>query len=158
MSYLIVFFFVAFFILMIYILISTDFLKKQTIYSGNRFYKRKNVRIENEIDPLFQSLKKEVIYNQHFFRHKKVVITGELRYFKTRNELAKLLWENGAIIQTAFNSSVDILIVGKSTIDSSKLKNAYFLNKKVITEEELLHYLPNFINSHLKHNTKVLQN
>ncbi|MDO9261412.1 MAG: BRCT domain-containing protein [Flavobacteriaceae bacterium] len=81
---------------------------------------------------------------QHYFTNKKVLITGELKYFKTRNELAKLLWDNGAIIEKTFNNTINVLIVGKSNIDSLKLKNAYYQNIKVITEEELLNYFPDF--------------
>lgn len=108
--------------------------------SGERF-RNKNTK---RVDWKFQKPNKELIYNQHYFSNKKVLITGELYYFKTRNDLAELLWENGATIEKTFNSAVDVLIVGKSNIDSSKLKSAYFLNIKVITEEELLSYFPHY--------------
>lgn len=117
--------------------------------NANAFLKKgngKNHEFINvkKVDSIFQSHKKELAYNLHFFSGKKVVITGELRYFKNRNELAKLLWENGAVIEKMFNSSTDILIVGKSNIDSLKLKSAYYLNIKVLPEEELLCYFPDF--------------
>lgn len=96
------------------------------------------------IDNTFKSQKKEIAYHQHFFSGKKINITGDLKYFKNRNELAQLLWDNGALIESVFNSSIDILIVGNSNFDSLKLKSAYYLNIKVISEEELLNYFPDF--------------
>ncbi|MDP3352415.1 MAG: BRCT domain-containing protein [Flavobacteriaceae bacterium] len=117
--------------------------------NGNSFKKNKyKEKIEfnhtKNIDDIFRFQKKDLIYNQHFFSGKKVLITGDLKYFRNRNDLAKLLWDNGAITEKAYNSSIDILIVGKSNIDSLKLKSAFYLNIKVITEEELLNYFPDF--------------
>ncbi|MDP2088871.1 MAG: BRCT domain-containing protein [Flavobacteriaceae bacterium] len=132
------------FISILYLIVSSYFNKSQNSSQKKSFYKKHGYRNPKKIDSFFQFPKKELIYNHHFFSTKKVVITGELKYFKTRNNLAKLLWENGAIIEKIFNSSIDILIVGKSNIDSLKLKSAYYLNVKVITEEELLNYFPDF--------------
>lgn len=105
--------------------------------------KKANNDIKN-FDDIFQFPKKDLQFNQHFFSGKKVVITGDLKYFQNRNDLALLLWNKGAIVNKVYNSSIDFLIVGKSNIDSLKLKSAFYLNIKVITEEELLSYFPDF--------------
>ena len=144
MGYFFIFFLVIFFISMLYLIINSGFIKNRKGSYRYSFRQKQPQRTEIEVDRLYQSPKKELGYNQHYFTNKKVLITGELRYFKTRNELAKLLWENGATIQKTFNSTIDVLIVGKSNIDALKLKSAYFQNIKVITEEELLNYFPDF--------------
>lgn len=107
---------------------------------------KENIPFKNSksIDKIYQSQNKDLLYNQHFFSGKKILITGDLKYFKNRNDLAKLLWENGAIVENVYNSSIDILIVGNANIDSLKIKSAFYLNIKVITEEEILNYFPNF--------------
>jgi len=135
---------VVVFISILYLLIFFDWNKPKNNNERKKLEELQSQKNLKNIDDIFQSQKKDLIYNQHFFSSKKVVITGDLKYFQNRNDLARMLWENGAIIEKMYNSSIDILIVGKSNIDSLKLKSAFYLNIKVISEEELLNYFPNF--------------
>jgi|GEM_PF-6786284 len=108
------------------------------------FNKRKKLISEYEknkqINPEYLTKNKNIVYNIHHFTDKKVAITGTFKKFASRNELAKLLWDQGAIIDTKFNSNTDYLIVGTSVVDSQKIKSAFYLNIKVLTEDELLKY------------------
>lgn len=118
--------------------------KNRNSFKKNKYTIKTEFNHSKNIDSIFHSQKKDIEFNQHFFSGKKVLITGDLKYFKNRNDLALLLWNNGAIIEKVYNSSIDCLIVGKSNIDSLKLKSAFYLNIKVITEEELFNYFPDF--------------
>lgn len=132
------------FVVILYLLVFSKFTKNKFASKNKNLKKQQSHQNLKKIDPAFYSSKKEMNYKHHFFSGKKLVITGDLKYFKTRNDLAQLLWDNGATIEKNFNSAIDVLIVGKSNIDSLKLKSAYYLNIKVIAEEELFSYFPDF--------------
>lgn len=143
MSYfLIIIFGVITFVALLYLIIFSY--PNRNSHQKKIYRPKKDFNDVKKIDSKFQSPNKELLYNHHFFSGKKVIITGDLIYFKTRNELAQLLWDGGAIIEKNYNSTIDVLIVGKSNIDSLKLKSSYYLNIKVIPEEELLGYFPDF--------------
>lgn len=109
--------------------VSLKYLKKILNYYNNKL-----------IDPIYLSKNKNINYNIHFFTDKKIAITGVFKKFNSRNEVARLLWDQGAVIDTTFNSNTDYLIVGTYGLDAVKVKSAFYLNIKVLTEDELLRY------------------
>lgn len=115
-----------------------------------RQYTTKDSNINTKkIDIIYLSKNEDLLFYDHFFSQKRIVITGDFIHFKTRNELAKLLWECGAVIETKLDTNTDILIVGKSNIDSLKLKYAIYLNIKIVTEDEVLSFFPSFKLEHV---------
>lgn len=77
----------------------------------------------------------------HPFYNKKVVITGSLDAYPERNELARMLKEAGADVNTAISSKTDYVIKGKDA-GPSKMKKIEELKQKgcpieVINEEKL---------------------
>ena len=64
-------------------------------------------------------------------------ITGSLNYFKNRDELVKVIEDNGGKI-TGVSKKLNYLINNDSTSTSSKNKKANELNIPIITEEEFL--------------------
>ncbi|MBQ9625274.1 MAG: NAD-dependent DNA ligase LigA, partial [Clostridia bacterium] len=63
---------------------------------------------------------------------KKIVITGTLS--RPRNDIVKIIEENGGVVQSAVSKKTDMLICGENA--GSKLEKAKELNVKVLTEEE----------------------
>lgn len=64
-------------------------------------------------------------------------ITGSLKYFKNRDELVKVIEDNGGKI-TGVSKKLNYLINNDSTSTSSKNKKANEFNIPIITEEEFL--------------------
>lgn len=83
--------------------------------------------------------KKDLIDKSHFFYGKKVVITGGFNCFENRNDIAKLLWEVGADVDTGMGKYTEVLIVGDDP-GYSKIAQAEDLGIDFITENEFLNY------------------
>lgn len=66
---------------------------------------------ENKIPSEWLKPKKEV-QNPNMFTGKKVVITGDFSF--PRNQLAKLLWESGADLDTAIGLKTDYVVKGEN--------------------------------------------
>lgn len=81
-----------------------------------------------------------------YFQGKKVVITGELEHYPIRNDLAKILWELGADVDTRVSERTHILILGKEygykKLEQAQKNIADGLDMVILNEEELLKLLP----------------
>lgn len=105
--------------------------KQQTIAS----YKRK--KIDHDI------LQQDLTHadQNHPFYDKKVVITGSFDTYPKRNELARMLKDSGADVNTSISSKTDYVIMGKDAGPSKMKKidelkqNGYTI--EVIDEEKL---------------------
>jgi NAD-dependent DNA ligase len=102
-------------------------------------------RIDSDV--LVQDL--ETVSNKNtIFYNKKVVISGELKQFPLRNDLASLLKNYGADINTSISSKTDIFIVG-SDYGPVKMEQVEKLlsdghNIKIIKEKELYKLLQQY--------------
>ena len=67
---------------------------------------------------------------------KKICITGELSM--PRNDMAKLIKENGGLIVSSVSKNTDYLLTNETDSTSSKFVKAKSLGIAVITEEEFL--------------------
>lgn len=81
--------------------------------------------------------KKDLADKSHFFYGKKVVITGDFQHLSDRNEIAKLLWEVGADVDTGVGKKTQILVVGNNP-GPSKMMIAEDMGLDFITENEFL--------------------
>lgn len=91
-----------------------------------------------------KKIKKEFLYpkkgledNGNYFFGKKVVITGDFKEIPDRNQMAKMLWEVGADIDTTVGKNTDILIVGDNAGDV-KIEYAEQNNIEIMYEENFL--------------------
>jgi NAD-dependent DNA ligase len=66
---------------------------------------------EKTFDKKYLYPQKDLEDKSHFFYGKKVVITGDFIHFEDRNEIAKLLWEVGADVDTGMGKNVKVLVV-----------------------------------------------
>lgn len=80
----------------------------------------------------------------HYFCGKKIVITGDFDNFKDRNEMAKLLWEVGADVDTAAGKHTEIIIIGDNA-GPSKIKFAAENDIELIDESAFLDLFPNYL-------------
>lgn len=92
-----------------------------------------------KIDRQYLYPKRDLIDVTHFFYNKKVVITGTFYSFENRNEIAKLLWEVGADVDTGIGKNTEILIVGDEP-GVSKMIQGEDLGLEFVTENEFLNY------------------
>lgn len=97
----------------------------------------------NKISRKFLYPKKEVCDSSNYFYKKKVVITGTFLNFPYRNEMAMMLWEVGADIDTAVTERTDILIIGDNA-GWSKQEKVLEMQTECIDEEIFLRYFPNY--------------
>ena len=81
------------------------------------------------IDPNF-----DIEDKSHFFYGKKVVITGNFAKFPVRNEMAKMLYEVGADVNTSISKKTDYVIVGENA-GWSKLEKIKEFNIETIDEQ-----------------------
>lgn len=86
---------------------------------------------------------KDLEDTSHFFYGKKVVITGDFESFPFREELARLVWETGADIDTAVGKRTNIAIVGSSDVGPSKMEKIIQQGIRIVREDELNTYFPN---------------
>lgn len=80
---------------------------------------------------------KEVEDTSHLFYKKKVVITGTFEKFPFREEMAKLLHEVGADVNSSISKKTDYVIVGESA-GPKKLEKIENLGIPTISEVEFL--------------------
>lgn len=69
---------------------------------------------------------------------KKFVITGSLNHYTNRDELKKIIEENGGKVASSISHKTDYLINNDNTSNSSKTRKAKELNIPVITEEDFI--------------------
>lgn len=120
-----------------------DFYKKHSTTIRNS--RPKNPDMDWETTNAFQMTKgilsdlktpKESIENtEHFFYKKRIVITGDFEKFNMRNDMAKLLYDVGADINTSISKKTDFVIIGKNA-GPKKLEKISELNIKTISEED----------------------
>lgn len=91
---------------------------------------------QRKIESKFLRPKKDAEDVNMFFR-KKVVITGEFENFYDRNELAELLYESGADVDTAITERTHYVIVGKDA-GWRKLERIEDFGIMTFSEEEIL--------------------
>ena len=96
-------------------------------------FKKRSINVE-----FFNKL--EIPDNGSIFWNKNIVITGKFYSYPNRNDLAKIIQENGAKIQSAISSRTDLVILGFDA-GPSKIKQIETLNIKVINEENLINHI-----------------
>lgn len=94
---------------------------------------------DKKIERQYLYPKKDLVDRSHYFYGKKVVITGDYNSFSNRNEMAKLLWEVGADVDTGIGKYTEVLIVGDYP-GNSKIVQAEDMGIEFITENEFLNY------------------
>jgi hypothetical protein len=97
----------------------------------------------NVIPHEYLTPRKDVEDTSSYFYAKKVCISGQLRSFPYRGELAKYLWEIGADVDTSVGKTCGILISGDGT-GPSKLKKAKEQGVQIMPETELHEKLNGF--------------
>lgn len=85
----------------------------------------------------YASIKKKKSTEEGTLNNLNFCITGSLNHFKNRDELVKVIEDNGGKI-TGVSKKLNYLINNNSTSTSSKNKKANELNIPIITEEEFL--------------------
>lgn len=90
-----------------------------------------------KIDRKFLFPKKEVEDTSSEFYKKKVVITGDFSHFRTRNEIAEILYNLGADIDTSVTEKTSYLIKGENCGWSKEAKAIDF-GVIIYTEQEFL--------------------
>ena len=90
---------------------------------------------------------KESIKNVHnYFARKKIVLTGDLDNFPERKDIAELLWNLGADIDTKVSERINIVITGNEPgwDKMSSIENLQSIGHQieVMNEEQLMEILP----------------
>ena len=86
------------------------------------------------------SIKKKKLTEEGKLNNLNFCITGSLKYFKNRDELVKVIEDNGGKI-TGVSKKLNYLINNDSTSTSSKNKKANELNIPIITEDKIRAWL-----------------
>jgi NAD-dependent DNA ligase len=107
-------------------------------FGNDDFFQLKNTKFDSK----YLIPRKDLAPNGHLFYGKKVVITGGLESFPFREELAKLLWEVGADIDTAIGKYTDIAIVGNYNVGPKKMEKIIEQGIRIIREKELIEIFP----------------
>jgi NAD-dependent DNA ligase len=90
---------------------------------------------EKTFDKKYLYPQKDLEDKSHFFYGKKVVITGDFKHFEDRNEIAKLLWEVGADVDTGMGKNVEVLVVGNNP-GPSKIMKGKEMGVDFVTEND----------------------
>lgn len=90
---------------------------------------------EKTFDKKYLYPKKDLEDKSHFFYGKKVVITGDFIHFEDRNEIAKLLWEVGADVDTGMGKNTEVLVVGNNP-GPSKIMKGKEMGVDFVTEND----------------------
>ncbi|MHA3046505.1 HIRAN domain-containing protein [Riemerella anatipestifer] len=90
-----------------------------------------------KIDRKYYYPKKDVEDTSSVFYKKKVVITGKFTYFPDRNNLAKLLYDVGADIDTSVTEKVEYVIAGEDA-GWRKLEKAEEFGIEIINEDKII--------------------
>lgn len=88
----------------------------------------------------YTSIKKKKSTEEGTLNNLNFCITGSLKYFKNRDELVKVIEDNGGKI-TGVSKKLNYLINNDSTSTSSKNKKANELNIPIITEDKIRAWL-----------------
>ena len=90
-----------------------------------------------KISAELKQMKTDVEDTSHFFYQKKVVITGSFDKFPLREEMAKLLHEVGADVNSAISKRTDYVIIGEDA-GPKKLEKIEELGIETIDEKRFL--------------------
>ena len=82
-------------------------------------------------------MKTDIKDTSHFFYQKKVVITGTFEKFPFREEMAKLLYNVGADINSSISKRTDYVIIGENA-GPKKLEKIEELGIETIDEKRFL--------------------
>ncbi len=80
---------------------------------------------------------KEIIKNEKL-KNKTIVITGKLNHFKNREELKKVIVQNGGRVMDSITNKTDLLINNDVNSNSSKNKSAKAKGIMIISEEDFM--------------------
>lgn len=97
----------------------------------------------NKISRKYLYPRKDIVDTSHYFYRKKVVITGSFTNFPYRNEMAMMLWEVGADVDTAVSERTDILIIGDNA-GWSKQEKVLEMQTECIDEDIFLRYFSDY--------------
>src|SRR5690554_4009156 len=97
----------------------------------------------NKISRKYLYPQKDLADTSNYFYGKKVVITGRFDNFPYRNEMAMMLWEIGADVDTAVSDRTDILIIGNNA-GWSKQEKVLEMQTECIDEDIFLRYFPDY--------------
>ena len=112
-------------------------IKRKASFFNDEFENLKERKISSEL----KIMKTDLIDKSHFFYQKKVVITGIFNNYPIREEMAKLLHDVGADINTSISKKTDIVVIGEKA-GPKKLEQISSFNIKTITEEEFINIFP----------------
>lgn len=90
-------------------------------------------KITKSIESKLKRPKEDVEDTSHFFYKKAVVITGTFDNFPIRNDMAKLLYNCGADVNSSISKKTNYVIVGKEA-GPKKLEKIAELNIEIIDE------------------------
>lgn len=111
--------------------------KSREVINTQNLNKNDLIKLQaRKIDGKFKA-KKEVEDNSHIFFNKRVVITGEFPSFNNRNELAEMLQNVGADVNSTISSKTDYVIVGQKA-GPKKLELIEKYQIKTINEHEFI--------------------
>ena len=111
--------------------------KSREVINTQNLNKNDLIKLQGrKIDGKFK-VKKEVVDKSHIFFDKKVVITGEFPSFNNRNELAEMLQNVGADVNSTISSKTDYVIVGQKA-GPKKLELIKKYQIKTINEHEFI--------------------
>ena len=111
--------------------------KSREVINTQNLNKNDLIKLQaRKIDGKFK-VKKEVVDNSHIFFDKKVVITGEFPSFNNRNEIAEMLQNVGADVNSTISSKTDYVIVGQKA-GPKKLELIKKYQIKTINEHEFI--------------------
>ena len=114
----------------------------QSVFSW--FRKPENIEILNRLRSYglqFQSVKTEKDENSsEKLSGKSLIVTGSFATPSRREELEKMVSQNGGKLQSSVNSKTDFIVAGEKP-GASKIKKAGQLGTKIISEEEFLKML-----------------
>ena len=89
--------------------------------------------IKNEINTENQ----EIVENEKL-KNKTIVITGKLNHFKNREELKKVIIQNGGRVTDSITNKTDLLINNDVNSNSAKNKSAKAKGIMIISEEDFM--------------------
>ena len=95
------------------------------------------MKFAKNIPSELKQIKTDVEDTTHFFYHKKVVITGIFEKFPFREQMAKLLHEVGADVNTTISKRTDYVIIGENA-GHKKLEKIAELGIETIDEKRFL--------------------
>jgi len=92
---------------------------------------------EKKLEKKYLYPKKDLEDKSNHFYGKKVVITGDFENYPDRNQIAKMLWEVGADVDTGVGKNTQILIYGNNP-GPSKMMLAEDIECELINEDDFI--------------------